>query len=228
MPDAKTVWLFREQLTRAGPASNACSTSTPCCADAGYLAMGGQIVDATVVQARRPRLSQGEKAIVKGGAVPEGYVEGEAGADGYRRPLDLKLWPQAVDGPGEMHERSRSELVIPVFGYKNHLSIDRHFGFIRTFAVLCTAAHDGRPAQRNADGKKTCVFYPRSVWADMAPTVTANLALLTRRGHSAAVPEAEAARQADAAHLARGNAARARSRSRSSTSSPSRKASSLW
>jgi IS5 family transposase len=35
--------------------------------------MGGQIVDAPVVQARRPQLSKDEKAMVKGGAVPEGW-----------------------------------------------------------------------------------------------------------------------------------------------------------
>jgi hypothetical protein len=34
---------------------------------------GGQIVDATVIQARRPRLSKDEKATVKAGAVPEGW-----------------------------------------------------------------------------------------------------------------------------------------------------------
>jgi hypothetical protein len=34
--------------------------------------------------------------------------------------------------PSAPHERTRSELVIPVFGYKNHLGIDRRHGFIRS------------------------------------------------------------------------------------------------
>lgn len=38
--------------------------------DRGYLAMGGQIVDATVIEARRPRLSAGEKTTIKGAGVP--------------------------------------------------------------------------------------------------------------------------------------------------------------
>ena len=35
--------------------------------------MGGQIVDATIVEARRPRLTQAEKGVVKGGGVPEAW-----------------------------------------------------------------------------------------------------------------------------------------------------------
>jgi len=36
-------------------------------AELGFLAMGGQIVDATVVEARRPRLTKEEKASVRDG-----------------------------------------------------------------------------------------------------------------------------------------------------------------
>jgi len=36
----------------------------------GWLAMGDQIVDATVIRARRPRLSQAEKDTIKGGSTP--------------------------------------------------------------------------------------------------------------------------------------------------------------
>jgi hypothetical protein len=36
--------------------------SPPCC-----LAMGGQIIDATIIEARRPRLTEAEKETIKGG-----------------------------------------------------------------------------------------------------------------------------------------------------------------
>ena len=42
-------------------------------AERGYLAMGGQIVDATVAEARRPRLTQGEKARLRDGGTAEGW-----------------------------------------------------------------------------------------------------------------------------------------------------------
>jgi transposase, IS5 family len=48
-PDAKTIWLFREQLTRAGAVERLFQRFDAVLRAAGYLAMGGQIVDATVI-----------------------------------------------------------------------------------------------------------------------------------------------------------------------------------
>jgi transposase, IS5 family len=73
VPDAKTIWLFREQLTRAGAVARLFARFDATLREAGYLAMGGQIMDATVVAARRPRLTGDEKATVKGGGVPAGW-----------------------------------------------------------------------------------------------------------------------------------------------------------
>src|SRR5512134_3840388 len=55
VPDAKTIWLYREQLTRAGAIDRLFERFDAVLRERGYLAMGGQIVDATVVEARRPR-----------------------------------------------------------------------------------------------------------------------------------------------------------------------------
>jgi hypothetical protein len=43
--------------------------------------MGGQIVDATVIEARRPRLTRAEKATIKGGGVPVGADAATAAPD---------------------------------------------------------------------------------------------------------------------------------------------------
>jgi transposase len=82
VPDAKTIWLFREQLTKAGAIEPLFQRFDAALRHAGYLAMGGQIVDATVIQARRPRRARG-------------LVEGEAGAGRRRRSLDPQAGPQA-------------------------------------------------------------------------------------------------------------------------------------
>jgi hypothetical protein len=58
VPDAKTIWLSREQLTRAGALATLFARFEAILAERGFLAMGGQIVDATVVEARRSRLTQ--------------------------------------------------------------------------------------------------------------------------------------------------------------------------
>jgi IS5 family transposase len=52
VPDAQTIWLVREQLTRAGAVGRRLQR---------YLATGGPIVDATVIQARRPQADQGRE-----------------------------------------------------------------------------------------------------------------------------------------------------------------------
>ena len=98
VPDAKTVWLYREQLTKAGAIERLFAGFDATLRAAGYLAMAGQIVDATVVEARRPRLTPDEKATVKAGAVPEAWSIGQAGADGHRRPLDAQARAQAFGG----------------------------------------------------------------------------------------------------------------------------------
>jgi hypothetical protein len=61
--------------------------------DAGHLAMGGQIVDATVIQARRPRLSKDEKATVKGGAMPAGWSKAKRAQMESRRRAESRDRP---------------------------------------------------------------------------------------------------------------------------------------
>jgi IS5 family transposase len=67
VPDAKTIWLYREQLARAGGSERLFARFDAPRRAKGWLAMGGQIIDATVIEARRPRLTQAEKTTIKGG-----------------------------------------------------------------------------------------------------------------------------------------------------------------
>src|SRR5271169_4194100 len=76
VPDAKTIWLYREQLARAGATERLFARFDALLQAKGWLAMGGQIpgssprTSATVIAARRPRLTQAEKNTIKGGGVP--------------------------------------------------------------------------------------------------------------------------------------------------------------
>jgi transposase, IS5 family len=78
-PDANTIWTFREALTRAQiegkPAIQVLfSAYEAALRAAGFLAMGGQIVDATVVAAPKQRNSEAEKADLKAGRVPDAWA----------------------------------------------------------------------------------------------------------------------------------------------------------
>jgi hypothetical protein len=75
VPDANTICTFRQALKRAG----AVDALFPCF-DAtrqasGYLAMGGQIVDATIVAAPQQRNTEAECAAIRAGDIPEGRTE---------------------------------------------------------------------------------------------------------------------------------------------------------
>ena len=87
VPDAKTIWLFREHLTQARAVENLFARFDKHLAKSGYLAMGGQIVDATIVDAPKQRNSDGEKADIKAGKLPDDWRDKPAKLDtsNYRR-----------------------------------------------------------------------------------------------------------------------------------------------
>jgi IS5 family transposase len=208
VPDAKTIWLFREQLTKAGAIERLFARFDAVLRAAGYLAMGGQIVDATVVEARRPRLTADEKATVKGGDVPAHWSKAKRAQMDTDGRWTLKRGRKRSAGEGQPKARVADAIVVPVFGYKNHLEIDRRHGFIRRFAVTDAAAHDGRQLSQLLDPANTA----SGVWADTAYRSAANVALLARRGLVPHLQRPKPRGKRMPSHLARGNASRARVR----------------
>ena len=75
VPDANTIWAFREALKRAGAVERLFAQFDATLRAAGYLAMGGQIVDATIVAAPKQRNTEAERAAIKAGQIPEGWAE---------------------------------------------------------------------------------------------------------------------------------------------------------
>jgi transposase, IS5 family len=148
VPDAKTIWLFREQLARAGAAEQLFARFDALLRAEGWLAMGGQIpgsspeTSATVVEARRPRLSQAEKDTTKGGGVPSEWKSARRAQIDRDGRWTIKRGRKREAAPGEGHKR-QIEIAVPVFGYKNHIGIDRAFGFLRRYSITHAAAYDG-------------------------------------------------------------------------------------
>jgi IS5 family transposase len=208
VPDAKTIWLFREQLTKEGAIARLFARFDRALRDAGYLAMGGQIVDATVVQARRPRLTGDEKVTIKGGRVPEAWSQAKRAQVDRDGRWTIKRGRRRPPGEGEPQPRVAAEIAVPVFGYKNHVGIDRRHGFIRSFVVTDAASHDGRQLGRLLDPENTA----SPVWADTAYRSAANAALLARRGLVPQFQRPKPRGRPMPPHLRRGNATRARVR----------------
>jgi hypothetical protein len=167
--------------------------------------MGGQIVDATVVEARRPRLKGEEKATVKGGGTPAGWSKAKAAQIDRDGRWTLK---RGRKRPPKADERVATELVIPAFGDKNHVTIDRRHGVVRRYTVTHAAAHDGaqlaavRAPDNTAGG----------VWADTAYRSKENLAMLAQRGRVERLQRPKPRGKPLAPNVRRGNARRAKVR----------------
>ena len=75
VPDAKTIWLFREQLTEAGLAEELFGQFETVLEESGFAAKKGQIIDASIVQAPKQRNSREENAQIKQGEIPQDWEE---------------------------------------------------------------------------------------------------------------------------------------------------------
>ena len=196
IPDAKTIWLFREHLVQAQNGNRAIDNLfvrfDKHLSKAGYLAKGGQIVDATLVAAPKQRNSDGEKAAIKEGKTAEeiwpdkpakAAQKGErACAIGSSKPKandarwTVKFSKAKPDADGMVRQR---DIAIPTYGYKNHASIDRHCGFIRGWNVTSASAHDGAQLRNVLNRENT----GSKVWADTAYRSKKNEAWLEKNGY---------------------------------------------
>ncbi|NQV85054.1 MAG: IS5 family transposase, partial [Rhodospirillales bacterium] len=108
VPDAKTVWLYREQLARAGMITTVFENFDSYLKDKGYLAMGGQIIDASIVSVPTQHNKRDENAKIKAGETPEGWADKPAK---FRQKDTDARWTKK-------HGKSH-------YGYKNHINVDR-------------------------------------------------------------------------------------------------------
>jgi hypothetical protein len=69
VPDANTIWTFREGLKRAGAVDVLFRRFDELLRASGFLAMSGQIVDATIVAAPKQRNTKEEKQALSDGRI---------------------------------------------------------------------------------------------------------------------------------------------------------------
>ncbi len=134
VPDERTIWLFRERLVRAGAIDRLFERFEAALEAKGYLAMSGQILDASLVAAPKQRNSEGEKQAIKErrqGAPGAGGLEGQAGQAQAAKLRQKDRDARWTLKQGRKKQEARVHIAVPHFGYKNHVSIDRRHGLIR-------------------------------------------------------------------------------------------------
>lgn len=147
VPDATTVWLFREQLQQHGLVEELFEQFEAYLQGAGYAAKDGQIVDATLIPVPKQRNTREENQTLKQGEVPSQWQE---------KPH--KLAQKDVDARWTKKQGTSH------YGYKNHVSSDVGFKFIRRYAVTDASVHDSQVLGELLDADNL----GDGLWADSA------------------------------------------------------------
>lgn len=145
VPDAKTLWRYREELTRRGVMQELFGRFEKYLQRQGYQARKGQIVDASIVKVPRQRNTREENRQIKAGESPAGWEPEKL------RQKDIDARWAVKDG---QHH----------YGYKNHLSVDVQHRFVRRYAVSAANEHDGQYLQALLDRRQR----DQPVYADKA------------------------------------------------------------
>ena len=175
VPDANTIWSFREALKRANAIEALFARFEAQLKAAGYLAMSGQIVDASIVAAPKQRNTEAEKADIKAGRIPPGWAERPAKL--RQKDRDARWTVKFSKAKPREDGTPQGDIAVPAFGYKNHVSIDRRHGLIRRWTATDAAAHDGARLGELIDQENTA----RDLWADTSYRSAKNEDLLRER-----------------------------------------------
>jgi len=145
VPDEKTIWLFREQLTEAGLIKRLFQEFDAFLEEKGFSARKGQIIDASLVEAPRQRNSREENRQIKAGRIPEDWSEQK------KRQKDTDARWTKKNGQN-------------YYGYKSHIDVDVKHKLIRDYEVTPASVHDSQVFEDLLDEDNSS----RDVWADSA------------------------------------------------------------
>ena len=160
VPDATTVWRFREDLIRAGIIEELFNKFDAHLRANGFEARKGQIIDASIINLPKQRNSRDETRQIKDGERPE-------------------YWPENKKRQKDVDARWTKKNGKTFFGYKNHIAVDVKHKLIRGYTVTDAADHDSNVFEELLDGKNTS----RDVWADSAYRSKEKLEHLQEEGY---------------------------------------------
>ena len=200
VPDANTIWTFREALTKARAILRLFELFDQQLRAAGYLAMSGQLVDASIVAAPKQRTTKAEKQAIKEGRIPDGWQDRPAKL--RQKDRDARWTVKYTKAKPREDGRPQVDLAIPQFGYQNHLSADRCHRLIRRWQVTDAVAHAGSRLGELLDSNNTA----SDVRADSAYRSRKNEELLEGRGLVSRIHRKKPADRPMPSHTARANA----------------------
>jgi IS5 family transposase len=159
VPDATTIWLFRDVATRMGLIKRLFREFDLQLTGKGLCAKQGSMIDASMVQAPRQKIDKEEKKELE----ETGKVEEWNEPKSRQKDVDAD-WTKKNDKS--------------YFGYKNHICVDVENKFIRKYEVSKASLHDSQMTRKlldytNSSGK---------VYADSAYMSKKTLSFLDSMG----------------------------------------------
>ena len=136
VPDAKTIWLFRENLTKSGAYRELFDLFAQQMEDQGVITRSGSIVDASFADAPRQRNTHEENKKIKEGN----------GDD---------LWDEDVHKSRQKDKDARwaKKNNETHYGYKDHVKVDRDSKMIVDYSLTDASVHDSKEVVGLIDGK---------------------------------------------------------------------------
>ena len=126
VPDSKTIWLFKNGLAASGALPDLFAAFGTHLEVLGYRAHKGQLIDASIQEVRKPRSLDPEDS------------ETEA--------------PKAQHDTDATFTKKGNKTY---FGYKNHVSVDERFGFVRCYGVSEASLHESQAFEDVFDASNT-------------------------------------------------------------------------
>jgi len=126
-PDEKTIWLFREVLTKRGRIEKLFARYKADLERKGLISNNGSIIDASFVEVPRQRNSREENATIKEGRIPEDW---QSDAAKLRQKDTDARWTKKNE---ETH-----------YGYKDHVKVDTDSKLIQSYEVTDASVHDSQ------------------------------------------------------------------------------------
>ena len=153
VPDAKTVWLFRERLAEHKLTEKLFARFHQQLAQRGFVAQGGQMIDATFVEVPRQRNNREENALIKENAIPIEWGKDDNKHKRAQKDTDAR-WAKKGN---ETH-----------YGFKNHINVDDEHKLVQSYAVSDAAVHDSQVFDELLDHTLDEQGDKRPVYADSA------------------------------------------------------------
>ena len=195
LPDARTIWAFKERLAQDGGAKVLFEIVGAQLAEAGLQAKGGQIIDATIVTVPKAHLDKEEKQSVKDGETPA-------------------HWSAKRAAHTDTDARWTAKRDVYYFGYKAHVNTDQEHKLIRAIEVTPANVDDRDPLEGLIDTSQARQQSGKTVHADRGYHGEATRAMLKAMGLVDGVARKDDANRFDQTEIHERNQRLARIRAR--------------